>query len=284
MSGRVLLIDKAVKTGSTDVVRTIRHRFGTSRVGHAGTLDPDATGLLIVCVDAATKLVPWLTREDKAYSVVGRLGSATDSDDAAGATIATAPHDGVTREMLEAAIEARLGEREQLPPRISAIKVGGQRMHKMVRAGQDVDALRVPRLVKLDSVVLTRFEPPEFEITMDVGKGFYVRSLIRDLGEDVGSLAHVATLRRTRVGPFLATEAVGLDDIDEASGLDGDEALARVLPVVEVDSEVARRLMAGQKVRQEALPEGVFAVREGGILRAVVDAPDGVMHVVRGLG
>lgn len=288
LEGRVYIIDKPAGMGSTDVVRELRHRLRTPEVGHTGTLDPDATGVLLLCTHAATRLVPFLTAEDKAYRVDARLGRATVTDDAAGDTVREAAWDHVTEEAFAAALASAVGTHPQLPPSVSAIKVAGRRLHDRVRAGEDVAGLVTPRLVTLDTARLVRFEAPEVTLELEVGKGYYVRSLIRDLGKTLGTAAHVTALRRTRVGPFLESEAVPLDDVTEASGLPWLAALERVLPEFAVSEAVAKRLGFGQRIGGQDL-ERIPAVhvphlaRHGGEPVAVVSWDGERLTIVRGL-
>ncbi len=248
LQGRVYIIDKPAGMGSTDVVRELRHRLRTPEVGHTGTLDPDATGLLLLCTYAATRLVPFLTAEDKAYRVEARLGRSTVTDDAAGDTVREAPWEHVSQEAFEAALASAVGTHPQRPPSVSAIKVAGRRLHERVRAGEDVDALLAPRIVTMDTARVARFAPPDVTLEVEVGKGFYVRSLVRDLGERLGTAAHVTSLRRTRIGPFSDSEAIALDDVTEESGLPWLAALERVLPELSVSETVAKRLSFGQRI------------------------------------
>ncbi len=172
----------------------MKRALRADRAGHGGTLDPLATGVLPVCLGAATKLAQYLLADDKAYDAEGLLGIETDTLDRTGRVVAE--HDvHVTRDALLAAIAARTGEQDQVPPMYSAIKQGGVRLYEKARAGEDVE--RAPRRIRIDALELLAFEPPRFRVAIACSKGTYVRSLVADLGTDVGCGAHLTELRRT---------------------------------------------------------------------------------------
>jgi len=249
----VLVVDKPAGMTSHDVVDRVRRVAGTTRVGHTGTLDPAATGVLVLCLGRATRLVTTLQAGTKLYAAVVRLGVTTDSDDLDGAVVATASAAHVRHEDVCAALGTLRGEQDQIPPMVSAIRVGGERLHALARRGEVV--ARAPRRVHIDDLVLDRFEPGEvaevaFLITCSAGT--YVRSVARDLGAALGCGGTLATLRRLANGPFLAAEAVTLDALAAdptllaARLLTPLEAVGRAAPVVPVtDRDVARRLAAG---------------------------------------
>jgi tRNA pseudouridine55 synthase len=195
---------------SHDVVDGVRRILGTKKVGHAGTLDPMAQGVLVLGVGRATRLLRYLSGLDKEYEGTGVLGVETDTLDAEGEIVRTAPVD-VSRETLEKAIGALVGEIDQVPPAYSAVKVGGERLYKSARRGEAVEAQ--PRQVRVDSFELTRFEPPEFDFAVRCSTGTYVRSLVADIGAAVGSGAHLSRLVRTRVGPFGLDKAVMMNRV-----------------------------------------------------------------------
>lgn len=200
MSG-VLVVDKPRGASSHDVVRWARRAFETRAVGHAGTLDPLATGVLVLLVGEATKLSPFLTLDDKRYLAEIRLGSETDSLDADGAVVAEAPVPAaITDEAVRLALAPMLGEVEQEAPAVSAIKVDGKALHERVRRGE---AVRGPvRKVFLHQANVLDVEPGTVRLAVHCGKGYYVRSLARDLARALGTLGHLAALRRTASGPF----------------------------------------------------------------------------------
>lgn len=251
----VLLVDKPCGMTSTDVVRRVRKALNTRKVGHSGTLDPTASGLLIVCVGDATKLVPWMMSTRKTYTATGIFGSETVTDDADSEAIRSAAWDHVTLAGLTSAIAARVGvDTAQTPPRVSALKKDGERFYDRVRRGEDVEAMLEPRPVTAYALHLTRWEPPEVDLKLDVGKGYYVRSLVRDLGRDLASAAHVKTLRRTQSGPFLVEQACAPDDITAERLLSLEQAVAHMTQVT-VDTVYKERMRNGQRIPLTELPQ-----------------------------
>ncbi|MFT5430137.1 MAG: tRNA pseudouridine55 synthase [Myxococcota bacterium] len=284
----VLLVDKPAGMTSTDVVRRARKVFNTGRVGHAGTLDPDATGLLIVCVGEATKAVPFLVADQKTYTATGRLGLETWTDDAAGDPFREAPWDHVTDAQIDGALEQIAMRGEQVPPRISAIKRNGERMYERARRGEDVELELEPRPVDLHRLTRVPAELPDVAVEMVVGKGFYVRSLFRDLGRIIDSAAHVLWLRRTTIGPFLVDQAVAFDDIGPESLLSIEDALAH-LPAAILDDAATTKLGFGQRpvvgegVELDYAGDGpIRAMSPDGKLVAMVELTEGTLKVIRG--
>jgi tRNA pseudouridine55 synthase len=195
---------------SHDVVDGVRRALGTKKVGHAGTLDPMAMGVLVLGVGRATRLLRYLSGMDKEYEGTAVLGVETDTLDAEGEVVRTAPVD-VSREVLEGAMRALTGDMEQTPPAYSAVKVGGQKLYKAARRGEAIEA--PPRTIRVDAFDLTRFEPPEFDFRVACSSGTYVRVLAADAGKAVGAGAHLTRLLRTRVGPFGLDQAVMLNRV-----------------------------------------------------------------------
>jgi tRNA pseudouridine55 synthase len=206
-----LIVDKPAGMTSTAVVNKVRWAFGAKKAGHAGTLDPAATGVLAVALGEATKTVPFITDALKAYAFTVRFGQATNTDDAEGEVIDTSalrPDDA----KIEAALANYVGEISQVPPQFSAVKIDGQRAYALARAGQDVDIAARPLFV--DSLELTgRPDADHATFELVCGKGGYVRSIARDLGADLGCLGHVVSLRRLWSGPFRLADAVLLEDV-----------------------------------------------------------------------
>lgn len=242
----ILVVDKPEGPTSHDVVSRVRRAFKQRRVGHAGTLDPMATGILVVAVGEATKLVPYLTAADKRYEATIRLGIATDSLDAKGTTTEERDVPEVVRAWLESgassprpseiddALERERARREQVPPVFSAIHVNGRRSHELARAGQAV-ALP-PRPVELLELEITGagHSPfPELHVALRVSKGYYVRALARDIAESLGTVGHLTALRRTSSGAFTLDDAVTLAQLTADSApplLSLSASAARVLP------------------------------------------------------
>lgn len=205
-----LVIDKAGGMTSRDAVNRVQRWFprGT-KIGHTGTLDPLATGVLVLCVGSTTKLAHVVQGMAKSYAATVRLGATSDTDDADGTVTPTPAAVPPTEAGVRAALAGFVGEITQLPPAYSALKVNGRRAYDLARAGTDVTLAARP--VRVDDIRLTAYEWPFAAVEIDCGKGTYVRSIARDLGAKLGVGGLVATLRRTRVGPFTAEMGVGVD-------------------------------------------------------------------------
>ncbi len=210
----ILNVNKGLGTTSFQVVSFVRKRSGVRRVGHAGTLDPAATGVLLVCLGQATRVTEYLMDLRKTYRATVRLGASTTTYDAEGEVTATADAGGVTEDALREALEKFTGEIMQTPPAHSAVKVGGERAYRMARRGEAV-ALRA-RPAQVYRIDLLRWAPPEVEIEAECGKGTYIRSLAHDLGQSLGCGAHLAALCRTRVGPFSVEDGVAREELERA--------------------------------------------------------------------
>lgn len=206
----VLVLDKPPGLSSAGAVDRVKRALGAARAGHGGTLDPIATGVLPICLGAATKLAPYLLADDKAYEAEGVLGVATDTLDRTGRVVAERPV-AVAEAALRAALARRTGEQDQVPPAFSAIKQAGVPMYRRARAGEVVQL--APRRIRIDRLELLAFEPPRFRIAVACSKGTYIRSLVADLGDDAGCGAHLAELRRTRSGRFRIEDAIALDRV-----------------------------------------------------------------------
>lgn len=209
----ILNIDKPAGMTSHDVVAAVRRASGESRVGHAGTLDPMATGVLLVCLGQATRVVEYLTDHDKKYRARVRLGIETDTYDATGQVVFERPVD-VTLDQVTGALERFVGKLQQQPPAYSAIKKDGVPLYKLARQGVEVET--EPRSVEIYSIDLAAFTPPEIEINIHCSKGTYIRSLAHDLGEKLGTGANLSGLIRTASGQFTIEEAVSFPQIREA--------------------------------------------------------------------
>lgn len=210
----ILVVDKPSGMTSHDVVQAVRRSSDIRRVGHAGTLDPLATGVLVVCLDSATRVIDALQAEPKTYRARIRLGVSTSSYDADGEVVATADPSGIEREAVEAALEAFRGDIMQVPPMVSALKHAGERLYDLARRGIEIE--REPRPATVHSLDLADWSPPELTLTMTVSSGTYVRSIAHDLGQALGVGAHVVGLRREAVGRFDLEDAHPLHEIVEA--------------------------------------------------------------------
>jgi tRNA pseudouridine55 synthase len=248
MADGLVIVDKPAAMTSHDVVARVRRLLQTRRVGHAGTLDPMATGVLVLGVGRATRLLHHLVLADKAYSATIRLGRSTDTDDAEGRLIASASTAAVTEDDVRTAIMKLTGAIDQVPSAVSAIKIDGERAYKRVRAGESVTLAARP-------VTVTRFEALEFRreadildvaVTVECSSGTYVRALARDLGASLGVGGHLTQLRRTRVGPFGLDLACTLGP--DLVSLPLADAVRTALPVRDVDADEARELSFGRGI------------------------------------
>ena len=207
----VLLIDKAEDMTSHDVVAIARRALNTKKIGHCGTLDPMATGLLMLVIGRATKIQDLLMSEDKQYVGTLTLGSTTSTQDRQGDTLETKPVGDYSREEIHAAFDGFMGEFEQIPPMVSAIKKDGVPLYKLARKG--IEIVREPRKVHITSYEVSRIELPEVDFTVNCSKGFYVRTYAHDIGANLGCGGHLSALRRTRSGKFTLDRAVPVADL-----------------------------------------------------------------------
>ena len=210
MADGLILIDKPAGWTSHDAVSYIKRALGVKRAGHTGTLDPDATGLLLVLVGKATRLARYFDGDDKGYEAVMRLGSETDTLDASGRVTRTCPVPKLSGADMEAALRGFVGEISQVPPMYSAVKVEGKPLYVSARAGEEVG--REPRLVTVRSIRLVSFDGTDAAFSVDCSKGTYIRTLAADIGIALGSCAHIVSLRRTSVAGYSVDGALRLDD------------------------------------------------------------------------
>lgn len=303
MKHGVLLVDKPAGISSHDVVVKARRALDTRRIGHAGTLDPMATGLLVLAVGEGCKLLRYLALDDKRYDATIRLGSQTDTLDAHGTVIETAPVPaalGLTQ--VRAAAAAFVGEIVQRVPEISAVKQGGVALHARVRRGEAVSAPE--RRVRVHAIEVRAVDADEIELGVHSGKGFYVRALARDLARALGTVGHLTALRRLQSGGFSIEQAAPFAELSAAASRDvaAQAALAlRLLPIRDalapvptleldpggvVDARHGRAVALGSVVAgvpPEVGTEPVLLCDAGGDPIAVARQGVGVLHVVRGL-
>jgi tRNA pseudouridine55 synthase len=247
----LVVVDKEAGWTSHDVVARCRHLFGQRRAGHAGTLDPDATGVLLVGLGRVTRTMRFLSALGKAYEGEVVLGTATTTLDASGEVVGTWDMSSVTLTDVSRAAATLTGRIEQVPPMVSALKVGGRRLHELARAGVEVD--RAARPVTVDRLdVSPAGEPGVYRVTVECSTGTYVRVLAADLGVALGGGAHLRRLRRTRVGSFSVAEARPLGELTTAHVLSPAQAL-RDMPQIEVDADEARRIGHGLPLDRTAL-------------------------------
>jgi tRNA pseudouridine55 synthase len=224
-----LLVDKPAGMTSHDVVDEIRRYFGIKKVGHCGTLDPNATGLLILVLGKATKLSERLMSDDKVYEGTAKLGETTDSYDIDGELVSSLPVPPMTLDILNQEADSFVGDILQTPPMASAIKKDGVPLYKLARKGIEVE--RKPRLIHIYKYTFTSYEEPLAQFRVACTKGTYVRSLVHDLGQKLGCGAHLTALRRTVSGKFDVADAMHLDKI---LGLSPKEFTARVIPFLKL--------------------------------------------------
>jgi tRNA pseudouridine55 synthase len=222
----IILVDKPSGLTSHDVVDRIRRHFRFEKVGHAGTLDPQATGLLVIMIGRGTKLADLLLAGDKTYDGAMHLGVATDTQDADGAPIRESDYRQVTREQVLAQMQRLTGDIFQTPPMVSAMKVKGVPLYKLARKGQTVE--RRPKLIHVYEFKLMEFAPPNVSFHLRCSKGVYVRTLCADIGEALGCGAHLAQLRRAQSGDFNVADAIPLDDLLK---LDQAQFAGRLIPL-----------------------------------------------------
>jgi tRNA pseudouridine55 synthase len=264
----LVIVDKPGGMTSHDVVARVRRLAGTRKVGHAGTLDPMATGVLVVGVEKATRLLGYLTLTEKEYAATIRLGQTTSTDDAEGELTGGAPAAGVAEEAIATAIKTLTGEILQVPPAVSAIKVGGQRAYKLTRAGAAPELKARPVTVCEFTVTAIRSDGDllDLDATVRCSSGTYIRSLARDLGAALGTGGHLTALRRTRVGGYRAEDARTLDQLAERfEVLPLAQAAAAAFPRRDLTEDEARRLAHGGRLAPagqaapKAVPTAAFA-------------------------
>jgi len=266
----ILVVDKPSGMTSHDVIAIVRRRLGERRVGHAGTLDPDATGVLVLGVGRATRLLRFIEIHEKEYEAEMTFGAETTTQDAAGAVVAESDASTITREDVERASASFVGEISQVPPMVSAVKVGGERLYRKARRGEEVE--RAPRRVVVHALDVESFTPGErasARVRVRCSRGTYVRTLAHDIGRALGAGGHVATLRRVRVGPFVVAGAVAptaVADTDLRPVLDAVEGYPRRDVTVEEATTVAhgKRLPAFGIGGPYAIisPDGLVAMSE----------------------
>jgi len=248
-----VVLDKPEDFTSTDAVSVVRRLFNANKAGHAGTLDPLASGILPIALGEATKTVPWLMEAEKSYSFTIRWGISTDSQDREGKVIAESDV-RPTPEAVAEALKGFLGEIEQVPPQFSAVKIDGERAYDLARDGQIVE-LKARQVVLHETALVETPDADHSVITVRSGKGFYIRALVRDLAQKLGAEGHVSRLRRTAVGGFTESIAVGLDELKElvhkAAAFEAlrpvETALADI-PAVAVNGEDAFKLRQGRPI------------------------------------
>lgn len=292
----ILAVDKPAGPTSHDVVARARRALRTRRVGHTGTLDPFASGLMLLCVGQATRLAEFLTGFAKSYEATAHLGIATDTLDCQGEVTAEVDLDAeLDRARVAEALSTQRGLIEQVPPQFSAKKVDGEAMYHRARRGEHVELTPVP--IEIHEIDLTRFALPEIDFALTCSSGTYVRCVARDVGQALGVGAHLTALRRTRVGAVHVSDALSIEAFDdpdllEKARIEPLDALAEI-PAIDVAAESVARLRHGQRIRISAAlvdeaPEGASTshgklsetviVRHGTELIAIAELYDGLLR------
>ena len=276
----LVVVDKPAGLTSHDVVARVRRLAGTRRVGHAGTLDPMATGVLVLGVGRATRLLGHLAGHDKEYDATIRLGVTTTTDDAEGEVVATVDARAVTDAAVAEQMTRLVGDLMQVPAAVSAVKVDGRRAYQRVRAGEQVELAARPVHVAAFDLLARRGD--DLDVHVQCSTGTYVRALARDLGAALGVGAHLTALRRTRVGAFLLAEARTLDQLaDDFAVIPLPTAVAAAFPRWDLTADDARRVAFGQRLAPVGLPDGpVGAFAPDGTVVALVEERDGAVRPI----
>jgi tRNA pseudouridine55 synthase len=295
----VVVIDKPIGMTSFAVVRQARRATGAKKVGHGGTLDPLASGVLPICFGEATKLAQFLLDADKEYEAAIRFGVETDTHDSAGVATARGPVDDLTETRVRDALARFVGPQQQVPPIYSALKRAGRPLYAYARAGETVEI--TPRPIRIDAIELRAFGPaaastdgstsateahgPVATIFVRCSKGTYVRALARDIGRALGTVAHLAALRRTRSGPFTLDDAIPVDRLGDAElPLIAPATALRHLPSITVSSEVAVTLVCGQVISWQAAVGATGVVPAGAAPIRILDAQGALVAVAHPAG
>ena len=276
----VLVVDKPIGLTSHDVVQIIRRGTGIRRAGHTGTLDPRASGVLVILIGPAVRLSEFVSASDKRYQATIRLGSATDTYDGDGQVTSTADVGEISEETFDEVLQTFVGEMEQVPPPYSAVKVKGRKAYEMARKGEEVEL--EPRTVHVYSLEILEWAPPESVVDVYCSSGTYVRSLANDLGKSLGTGAHLVGLRRTKSGRFTLRDAVQLRRLQESFDA-GDwyrflipaaEALSD-WPMVELDADAVELVRHGHRVPADETSKGwARGVSQQGDLVALLEADE----------
>ena len=281
----IIIVDKPAGLTSHDVVARCRRIFATRRVGHAGTLDPMATGVLVIGVERATKILGLLTETSKSYAATIRLGQSTSTEDAEGELVQQVSAEQLTDAAIDAAIAGLRGDIMQVPSAVSAVKVGGRRAYRLARVGRVVElAARPVRIDRFDIVAARRHDRlVDLDVEVDCSSGTYIRALARDLGDALGVGGHLIALRRTRVGRFGLDQARTLDELAEQPRLSFtlDEACLQMFPRRDVTAEEADAAANGRALTPAGI-EGIYAATasDGRVVALLEDAGPRTRSVV----
>ena len=243
----LVVVDKPGSMTSHDVVSRLRRLAGTRKVGHAGTLDPMATGVLVLGLNRATRLLGHLTLTDKRYDATVRLGGTTTTDDADGDLVSSSPTDHLSEDDVRSALSSLVGEIDQVPSSVSAVKVDGRRAYARVRAGEEVELSA--RRVTIHAIDVVSLDLPEVKVAVHCSSGTYVRAIARDLGAALGVGGHLTALRRTAVGPFTLADARTIDELTESFTITPIADAARAsFPAIDLDDAQAADVRVGRRL------------------------------------
>ncbi|MCA9507450.1 MAG: tRNA pseudouridine(55) synthase TruB [Myxococcales bacterium] len=280
----ILLVDKPVGPSSFDVVRAVQRLSKQKRIGHAGTLDPLASGLLVICLGRYTKFASFLTNTSKVYESIFTLGKSTTTDDAEGEIIEEKSIGHLSESDINDALMSFKGKIEQAPPQFSAIKINGQRAYKMARDNQEFEI--TPRSVELFELVLMAINLPQISIGVHCSKGTYIRALARDLGEKLGTGAFASQIRRIKSGNYCIEDALSLNDLDEESIAKtlktGREAVG-TLPIVELDEKNTLLAKHGKQLEINASFSDCFVGFFQSEPIAILKNENSAIKIVRGI-
>lgn len=285
MNPGLVIVDKPPGMTSHDVVGRCRRIFATRRVGHAGTLDPMATGVLVIGIERATKILGLVTETSKSYAATIRLGQSTSTEDAEGEITQQVSAQGVTDDAIEAAIAGLRGDIAQVPSAVSAIKVDGQRAYRLAREGHAVElAARPVRIERFDMLAVRRDDlVVDVDVEVDCSSGTYIRALARDVGATLGVGGHLTALRRTRVGRFDVAQARSLEDLAAHPGLSLtlDEACLLLFPHRELTEDDADSVANGRPLEPVGI-DGVYAAHtaDGRVMGLLRDADSKTKSIV----
>ena len=276
---RIYIIDKPEGLTSHDVVSKVRKILGRKSVGHTGTLDPFATGLLLVLSDEATKVARFLEAHDKTYLVKLKLGSKTDTGDLTGKVIETREVKNLDIKDIREVFNSFLGESEQIPPMYSAIKINGKKLYELARKGQEVE--RKPRKIEITRLDLISYEDQVLTFEVDCSSGTYVRTLGEDIANRLDTVGNLISLRRVRIGKFTINMAINIDDINEDNGLSIMEAL-KEMPAYKIYGEEERDVLNGRPLKLPITDKYVLMVSGDGILKAIYYRDNDCYRSLRG--
>jgi tRNA pseudouridine55 synthase len=277
----ILLVDKPAGITSHDVVARARRLVGTRKIGHAGTLDPMATGLLVLGVNSSTRLLTYLVGLDKEYTATIRLGAPSTTDDAEGELLELRDLGPATDTAIAAGIARLTGSISQRPSSVSAIRVDGKRAYALARAGEDlVLPERSVTISAFELIEVRRGDWLDLDVRVECSSGTYIRALARDLGADLGVGGHLTALRRTRIGPFPIAESSALDETLPAALVTPADAATRLFPRVDLTAAQAAELATGKRVPLDAAGGPLAAITPDGRLAGLIDVTGGRARVL----